>query len=188
MPQIFATKVKSALRLVPQPDALTCQAACIAMAIGSQDVRDIRDRLVRQGTAGDPFNMGRVLRNELGDRYEFNPNASLNDAREWLKRGAFCITHGWFTNPGHVIGLDGLEIDPAKLSYRFNVKDPWSEFDFRSWSYPYKDVGFDGYYSSYGIYAACVVGQSRNHAAAIYRRGELDSSREGMWLHIIQPE
>ena len=181
----FFTKVKAALTLKPQPNNFTCQSACIAMAING-NINQIRAELVKNGVAGDPYNMGRILRRELGDRYSFNPDASLIDAREALKLGAFCITHGYFTG-GHVIGLDGVVIDPERNSYQFNVKDPWSEFMFASWSYSSKAIGFDGYYSSRGIYAACVAGRSRAHAAEIYRKGELNSSRKGMWLHIVKP-
>jgi hypothetical protein len=184
--QTFITKVKSALKLKPQIDSYSCQSACVAMAIDG-DISKIRAELCSKGEAGDPYNMGRILSHELGDRYSFNPNASLIDARDALRLGAFCITHGWFTGSGHVIGFDGVEVDPERLSYKFNIKDPWSEFDFGSWSYRGSSVGFDGYYSSYGIYAACVAGQSRSHAAEIYRRKELNSSLKGMWLHTIKP-
>jgi hypothetical protein len=184
--QSFTTKVKSALKLIPQPDPYTCQSACIAMAIGG-DTLQIRAELKRNGEAGDPANMGRILRRELGDRYSFDDNASLIQARDALKAGAFCITHGYFTGSGHVIGFDGADIDHANLSYKFNVKDPWSEFNFGAWDYTGRAIGFDGFYSSYGIYAACVAGQSKSHAAEIYRRRELDSKRGGMWLHVIMP-
>ena len=184
--QTFTTKVKAAFKLKPQPDAYTCQSAAIAMAIDG-NIATIRAELCSKGEAGDPWNMGRILSRELGDRYSFNPNASMLDAKHALTVGCYCITHGWFTNSGHVIGLDGAEIDRNTLSYKFSVKDPWSEFDFSSWSYPGKSLGFDGWYSSYGIYAACVAGQSRDHAAQIYRRKELNSGTKGMWLHTIKP-
>lgn len=180
----FFSKVKESLKLRPQPNNYTCQSACIAMATGG-DIAQIRTELVQRGEAGDPANMGVLLRRRLGDRYSYNGNASLLDARSALENGAFCIVHSWLTGSGHVIGLDGVEEDGS--SYRFNVKDPWSEFDFASWSYPGTALGYDGFYSSRGIYAACVAGQSRSDAAAIYRRGELDSSKGGMWLHVVKP-
>jgi hypothetical protein len=183
----FSTRVKAALRLIPQPDPYTCQSACIAMALGTTNVYAIRDRLEQLGEPGDPACMGRLLREKLGDRYSFNDLASPVDAREAFKQGAYCITHGWFTGSGHVIGLDGISLNPVTLSYQFNVKDPWSEFDFQTWQYNLGSDRFDGYYSSYGIYSACVAGQSVNHAAQIYRRGELDSTQRGMWLHTILP-
>jgi hypothetical protein len=183
----YITKVKAAFQMVPQPNSYTCQSACIAMAIGNNNVLDIRRRLEQMGDPGDPACMKQLLQESVGNRYSFNDNANLIDAREALKQGAYCITHGWFTNSGHVIGLDGIEVDPATLSYRFNVKDPWSEFNFRAWQYSPLVDQYDGYYSSYGIYATCVAGQSFGHAADIFRRGELDSSRRGMWLHTIMP-
>jgi hypothetical protein len=187
MPVNFLTKVKAALRMVPQPDSYTCQSACIAMALGTTNVLEIRSQLEQLGDPGDPACMKSLLQESLGDRYSFNDNASLTDAREALKQGAYCIVHGWFTASGHVIGLDGIEIDPKTLNCRFNVKDPWSEFDFQAWQFSPAATFYDGYYSSYGIYATCVASQSFGHAAQIYRRGELDSARSGMWLHTIMP-
>jgi hypothetical protein len=184
--QTFVTKVKAAFKLRPQPNGYTCQSAAIAMATGG-DIAAIRADLCAHGEAGDPFNMGRLLKAKLGDRYSFNPEASMLDAKKALTDGCYCIVHGWFTGSGHVIGLDGAEIDRETLSYKFSVKDPWSEFDFASWSYPGTALGFDGFYSSYGIYAACVAGQSKSHAAQIYRRRELNSGLKGMWLHTIAP-
>lgn len=181
----FKTKVKSLF--LSQPDAVTCQSACIAMATNDPDVLSVRNRLLNSGEAGDPYNMGRVLSDRLGSLYEFDENASLSEICDWLKNGELLITHGWFTRSGHVIVLDGVQIDPTNLSYRLDVRDPWSEFDFRSWSYNNPSVQkFDGFYSSYGIYAACVVGQSASDSARIYRRGELDSQRKGAWVHRIK--
>lgn len=148
---------------------------------------DIRAQLQSQGEAGDPYNMGRLMKAKVGDRYSFIANANLYDAEAALKTGAFCIVHGWFTGSGHVIGLDGLELNEETNLYRFNVKDPWSQFTFTNWRYENGEVGFDGFYSSRGIYAACVAGQSCSHAAQVYRSGRLDSGERGMWLHTIRP-
>lgn len=174
--------------VVSQPNAYTCQSACVCMALGLTDVMGMRDRLEAIGDPGSPTTMGTVLYEELGDRYSFDDNASLSEIREWLRGGEFLITHGWFTGSGHVIALDGVAIDPATLSYKISVKDPWSEFDFTSWSYNQVGVSsYDGYYSPWGLYAAIVAGGSCNHAADIYRRGELDSARKGAWVHRIRP-
>jgi hypothetical protein len=184
--EVYASAVK-ALNL-SQPDALSCQSACVAMAIGNPNVAAIRAELVKMpGGAGSPANMGRILRAKHGSRYIFDDNASLSEAREWIRGGEFLITHGWFTTSGHVICLDGLELDTRSLSYRFSVKDPWSEFDAPSWSYRSSSRFFDGYYSSRCIFASCVKGASRDHALSIYRRGELDSSLKGAWIHRILP-
>jgi hypothetical protein len=171
-----------------QPDASTCQSACVAMAIRNPDIAAIRAKLVSMPEgAGRPANMGVILRAKYGGRYIFDNNASLNDCRDWLKGGEFLITHGWFTRSGHVICLDGLELDAKTLGYRFSVKDPWSEFNAPSWIYSGGSRFFDGYYSSRCIYAACVKSQSVYDAKAIYRRGELDSARQGAWIHRIRP-
>jgi hypothetical protein len=174
--------------VLSQPDAYTCQSACVCMALGLTDIAGMRARLCSLGEAGDPYVMGEVLRAQLGDRYEFNDNASLSEIREWLKAGEFLISHGWFTGSGHVIALDGVAIDPTTLSYKISVKDPWGEFSFGSWAYLPGADHFDGYYSPWGLYAAIVVGHGPGHAAEIYRRGELDSSRKGAWVHRIKPQ
>lgn len=195
MPEIPDKKKKTSIetavpvRNVSQPDQVTCQSACIAMVLKDRSVSSIRSELVGMpGGAGSPLNMGQVLSKRLGSRYSFDGDASLAEARDWLKNGEFLITHGWFTDSGHVIGLDGVEIDPGTLSYRFNVKDPWSEFDGPSWSYNRPDIAFyDGFYSARLMYASCVSSTSRWDAQRIYHRGELDSKRGGAWMHRIRP-
>jgi hypothetical protein len=155
--------------------------------VGDKDIYGIRNKLDRLGVAGDPAVMGRVIKS-YGVNYSFDGNASLSEVRENLKKGVFCITHGWFTGSGHVICLDGLKEDPQTLSYSFDVKDPWSEFDGVSWSYNKPNIKFfDGYYSSFMIYASCVASHSVNNARELYNRRALDSSRKGMWVHYIKP-
>jgi hypothetical protein len=173
--------------VISQPDASTCQSACIAMALGRKDVMAIRAALIQKGPAGDPANMMDYLAFYLGPKYEFDDNASMSEIQAWLKAGEFLITHGWFTNSGHVIGLDGVSIDPATLSYKISVKDPWDEFNAAMWSYSKKLDRYDGFYSSRLIYATCVAGQSFSDALRIYQRGELDSARKGAWIHRIKP-
>jgi hypothetical protein len=185
--QIFAEQIPEARGLLSQPDARTCQSTCIAMATGQADIMGIRAKLEATGEPGDPYNMGRLLKAYYGDRYDFDDNACMSEIRDWLKAGEFLITHGWFTGSGHVICLDGVAIDPKTMSYKISVKDPWSEFSGRSWSYNNPSVHkFDGYYSSYLLYAAIVAGQSVWDAATIYRRGELDSMKKGAWIHRIK--
>lgn len=188
--QVWDTLVQASH--LTQPDAVTCQAACIAMAagLGRDHIQPIRRELLRHGVAGDPRVMERVLRDRLGSRYSLDLNANLNKTREWLKAGEFLITHGWFTGSGHVICLDGLDKTQRGKGggdYRFNVRDPWGEFHFPSWRYVPGTTYFDGYYSAWGIYAACVGGVSVAHARDLYRRGILDSSQGRMWVHRIRP-
>ncbi len=185
--QTFVTKVRSGLKLIPQPDAFTCQAACIAMATDRNDtVSQVRQELVSYGVAGDPAVMGRVLRRELGSRYDFEDNATQGQMRDWIRAGEFLITHGWLSQSGHVIALNGVDIDQANLSYRFHVLDPYAEFMAKSWRYN-NAYGYDGFYSSYLIYATCVASQSYWDAERIYRRGELNSNRPGAWVHRVKP-
>jgi hypothetical protein len=185
--QIFSEQVAEARGFLSQPNAYTCQSTAIAMATGQPDIMGIRAKLESTGDPGDPANMGRLLKAHYGDRYAFDDNACLSEIRDWLKSGEFLITHGWFTGSGHVICLDGVAIDQKTLSYKISVKDPWSEFDGRSWSYNNLTIDkYNGYYSSYLLYAAIVKGQSVWDSASIYRSGELDSMKKGAWIHRLK--
>jgi hypothetical protein len=176
----WVAKIK-ALNL-SQPDASTCQAACIGMAVGDRDVAKIRRKLVARGTAGDTGVMRAVIR-EYGRPYIYEANASLARCYEWLKAGEFLITHGWFTGSGHVICLDGLKQGPTAGSYLLDVKDPWSEFNTKTWGYDLGGKFFDGFYSDLLIYATCVAGTSAGSAQSLYRQGQVNVDRGGMWVH-----
>jgi len=183
----WGTKVH-ALNL-SQPDGSTCQSACIGMAVGVNDVYDIRSQLLRLGEPGHPSIMGQVLRRYKGKKYIFDESASINDMAAYLKAGEFLITHGWFTRSGHVIALDGVAEKVGKPgSVEFNVKDPWSEFDGPSWSYnkPWAKF-YDGFYSDRLIYASCVVGMSRNDAAQCYKSEPVQPHVGQAWVHRILP-
>jgi lysozyme len=174
----WVTQIK-ALNL-SQPDSVTCQAACIGMAVGDRDVQGIRRKLTARGQAGDPAVMAAVI-HSYGRPYRYDGNASLAKVYDWLKAGEFLITHGWFTGSGHVICLDGLK--RASDSYLLDVKDPWSEFNPATWSYSKSSKFYDGFYSDRCIYAACVAGASVSDAKRLYRAGKVDTARGGMWVH-----
>jgi len=176
----WVTQIK-ALNL-SQPDASSCQAACIGMAVGDPDVAGIRRKLAARGTAGDTAVMAAVIR-EYGRPYKYEANASLAQCYEWLKAGEFLITHGWFTGSGHVICLDGLKINNETGRRYLDVKDPWSEFNVDTWRYDLSSKFFDGFYSDLLIYATCVAGTSVGDAQSIYRAGRVDVNRSGMWVH-----
>jgi hypothetical protein len=178
--KVWRTKVK-ALNL-SQPDASTCQAACIGMAVGDRDIAGIRQRLTKRGTAGDPANMAAIIRSYSNVDYVYEGNASLAQVEGWLKAGELLITHGWFTRSGHVIVLDGLMTKPNG-STSYDVKDPWGEFDGASWKYLPTIKFFDGFYSRQLIYATCVAGSSVANAEYVYRNSSVDLNRAGMWVH-----
>lgn len=180
---IWRTKVK-ALNL-SQPDAQTCQAAAIGMAVGDRDIAGIRAKLKARGVAGNPAVMAQVIRTYPKVTYIYEGNASLDLVYSWLRAGELLITHGWFTRSGHVIVLDGLQQRPDG-SIWIDVKDPWSEFDGPTWSYPGSSRFFDGYYSEQIIYAACVAGSSAGHAKQLYGKS-VDRKRAGMWVHRFKP-
>jgi hypothetical protein len=172
------------LDYVEQPNALTCQSACIAKVLGTRDVQGIRHALESMGAPGDPAVMGQYLKSRV-QSYKFLSTGSLIDAKEALDEGFVIITHGWFTRSGHVISLVGHEPDPKTLSYRFIVDDPWAEFSFPTAHYTPKS-GNNIRYSSYGMYAYCVASSSYENAAALYSKGVLLSSEKGAWLHVVK--
>jgi hypothetical protein len=172
------------LGVMPQPDEVTCQSACIGILTGINDFYQIREQLEAIGVPGAPDVMGVLLRSHFGDRYTYNSNASLADALDCLTSGGACITHGWFTGSGHVIVLNGASVKGDRLL--FNVIDPWSEFNAASWAYDLGSVGFGGSYSDRLIYSACVAGQGPGHAADLYHTlGKVPRDEGGMWLHSV---
>lgn len=180
----WRTRVE-ALKL-SQPNASTCQAACIAMGVRDPDIMGVRRKLLALGTAGDPAVMGRVIKG-YGVPYVYNGDARLSDVYRWLRDGELLITHGWFTASGHVIVLDGLAHDSRSGRYLLDVADPWSEFDAPLWKYASGAKFYDGTYSELCIYAACVAGTSAGNARDIYKAGQVDRNRGGMWVHRILP-
>jgi hypothetical protein len=182
----MATKV---LDYVPQYDAMTCQSAAIARVVGSTDVRAVRNDLLCMGVPGDPAVMGEYLTANVKE-YRYHGQASLDDAIEALREGYQLITHGDFTDSGHVIGLSAWNATTKK----FNAKDPWFEFHFTNWSYyPYEIDGDDQQYSARGIWAACVanpVGAGAMNAYQLYLDNPTLTAAQyrqpGMWLHMIK--
>jgi len=179
---VTSWKASLAALNLSQPDASTCQAACIAMAVRDKDVLGVRRKLLANGDSGSPAVMAALAR-DYGADYANDGDATLEKVYGWLKAGEFLITHGWFTGSGHVICMDGLKVDPKKGRYSVDVKDPWSEFDGPSWSYNGTAKFFDGFYSELIIYAACVASTSVASARAAYRAGTVDRKRGGMWVH-----
>jgi|694.fasta_scaffold46407_9 hypothetical protein len=174
----WVTAVK-ALNL-SQPDEVTCQSACIAMAVGDRDIAKIRRELTGRGDAGNPAVMAQVIRN-YGRPYIYDGNGSMAKIYQWLQAGEFLITHGWFTGSGHVICLDGLKRQGT--GYELDVKDPWSQFNEAAWAYNLGSKFYDGFYSDRCIYAACCAGASVTDAKRIYQTGRVDTAKGGMWVH-----
>lgn len=186
---------------VQQPDARTCQSAAIARLLGTQDTFGVRvelDRIAerRRSAAGDPWVMGEYLSGRVRE-YQFHEKASLLDFNAALAAGYHLITHGWFTQYGHVIGISGQgyqddqgtwhlgERDPQSGWLYYKAEDPWYEYDFPAGRFTRRS-GNDAAYSAYGIFAYCVASWSYPGAREIYSRGQLDSAQEGAWLHLIK--
>jgi len=182
-----------------QPDPTTCQAACLAMAVGRDAIWEIRANLLGLGTPGDPWTMAKWAECRFPG-YEFHPNGSLSNCLEWVRRGDLLITHGWFTPAGHVIVLDGAEqrapsalgrishaipwtASPAPADLKWDVCDPWAEFDGPTWTYQGTARMFDGFYSSRLIWAGCVASRSFAQARYLYQKGTPRLDQGGMWVH-----
>jgi hypothetical protein len=184
--QRFVTKVRSYVGAATQPDDATCQSTAIyAVTGGVKSIDAIRSELLQYGEAGDPANMGATIKALLpkGVQYNYFPTASIKQMREWAKQGCSMITHGYFTS-GHVIVIDGWSADDG-----FNVMDPYEEFSATAWDYPVRRnrVAFDGSYSELLIYAACVAGQSKWDASAVYDQGYVNENLGAAWVHVIWP-
>ena len=167
---------------ISQPNGYTCQSTCICAATGGDvSIGNIRDALSLIGEPGSPDVMGQYLTKFFGSRYSYHSASSINDIRADIDAGCLVIIHGWFTRSGHVICLDGED------STGFRVMDPNDEFHTDIWDYPAEDQAFQGTYSDLCIYAACIAGESRDDAHAVYSAGAIDHAKGGAWVHRIAP-
>ena len=168
---------------ISQPNAITCQATCIAAVMGMDvSIAQVRADLLQIGEAGNPNVMAEYLAAHFGNRYSLHLTASIDDMRAWIIEGCVLITHGWFTGPGHVICLDGV------TPKGFRVMDPWEEFHAFEWEYIAEVSAFQGVYSDELIDAACIAGESRHDSHRIYLEdGAIDRSKGGAWVHRIRP-
>lgn len=176
--------MSKALDYVSQPDALTCQSACIAQVLGldgAANVWMVRRELESLGVPGDPGVMGRYLKPKVRE-YKYNGEASLADFDKALLDGYRLITHGFFTPSGHVVGIQGI----AGNGKGYVVDDPWAEFDFGSGTYTGNQNGNNLVYSRQGIYAYCVKAWSYGEAIAAYKEGKAPSDAKGAYLHMIK--
>lgn len=155
-----------------QPDGLTCQAAAIAKVLGNPSaagVGEVRRALLSMGIPGDPAVMGAYMRTRVA-QYRFDSAASLSAVAEWVSQGAGyeCITHGWFTGSGHVIGVEDV-VGWETPHPAFRVDDPWAEFSFSTGLYVNRS-GANVAYSALGMWAYCVASYSYTQANTLYRQ------------------
>lgn len=166
------------LDYVAQPDEFTCQAACVAKALGVKDVMKVRRTLLSYGDPGSPHVMAEMLK--AARHYHLSLSASMTMIRDWLNGGSkIVITHGWFSGSGHVIAIVG------KTEKGFIVDDPYGEFSFDQWRY-LNPNGDNVLYSYQGIYASCVASHNVSHARVIYASGVVDFDHGNAWGHFVQ--
>ena len=65
--------------------------------------------------------------------------------------------------------------------------DPYEEFDGPTWKYHGELHAYQGRYSDLLIYAACVAGDNKSDADAVYQLAEIDSQFKTVWVHQIKP-
>ncbi len=160
----------------------TCQATCVHAVLGGEpSIVQVREGLVSMGQAGDPAVMAEYLHKYFASRYQYEGAASISDMKSWIRLGEVLITHGWFTGSGHVIILDGCD------DRGFRAMDPFEEFDGPTWQYHGELQSYQGRYSDLLIYAACVAGNSKWDADAVYQIGAIDLSHKAAWVHRIKP-
>lgn len=167
-----------------QPDAVTCQSTAIAKVTGG-DIMTIRNALLQNGAAGDPYNMGDYLKPRV-KQYKYLPQGNLNELVEWVTQGVGyeAIVHGFTTNSGHVWGVE-TAIPEDKV---FICDDPWAEFDFPGERYLNKS-GKNVAYSYRAMWAYTVASWSFPQAREAYigtRSKAFDMNQRGGWFHLVQ--
>ncbi|MBD1939088.1 C39 family peptidase [Microcoleus sp. FACHB-68] len=68
-----------------------------------------------------PYDLAKVVTN-YGRKDIFSEYATENQIRDWLGAGLPAVTHGWFTNAGHIITIIGYDEEG------FIVHDPYGEY------------------------------------------------------------
>jgi uncharacterized protein YvpB len=68
-----------------------------------------------------PQDLAQIV-NDYGGKDNFSENATTNQVKDWLAKGNPAVTHGYFTQSGHVIALVGYD------SAGFIVHDPYGEW------------------------------------------------------------
>lgn len=171
------------LDYIAQPDARTCQSACVLMMTGDPDkigVLGVRAALERLGEPGNPYVMGEYLKPRVRE-YAFDPKSSISDMVGWIEDGYRLITHGYFSNSGHVIVISGYKVDC------FTVDDPYGEFYVSPhWRYSNNENGDDLPYSERLIYSTCVASGDRDGARKIYNSWIINRNFKDAWVHRIK--
>jgi len=88
-----------------------------------------------------PLDLAKLVR-AYGYQDDFQPDAKWDEVKDWLAAGNPIITHGWFTQSGHIIVIRGYN-DRGWI-----VNDPYGEW--YEWGYDTNRTGEDLTYS-YGM-------------------------------------
>ena len=92
----------------------------------------------------DPHDLAQIVE-AYGCRDDFRTNATIEQVKEWLAAGKPAVTHGYFTDFGHVVVFAGYNENG------FLVHDPYGEWN--SWGYLRNDLGVSDSKGEYIAYS-----------------------------------
>jgi Peptidase_C39 like family len=92
----------------------------------------------------DPHDLALIVE-AYGCRDDFRTNATIEQVKEWLAAGKPAVTHGYFTDFGHIVVLAGYD------EQGFLVHDPFGEWN--SWGYLRNEFGISDYKGEYIAYS-----------------------------------
>lgn len=184
-----------------QDTSYTCQSSSIQIVTnGEAREMQVRARLKQLGNPGDPYIIGQVLREYVGDRYEYNGQASVNQMIDYIKRGASLILQASVTEAGHVFPAVGCDDKADQLVKEFpgdellhdgpKVIDPWTKYNWHKLVYDGTSMGYEGYYPWYGIYASAVKAYSFFQFQQVWGGKVPEGWKDegGAYCHIIWPK
>jgi len=110
----------------------SCNVTSVAMCMaffghpqtsgGRQLEDELYEYMINNGLSRhSPDDLRKVLI-QYGYKDDFQPDAKWSEVKAWLDRGKPCITHGWFTQSGHIIVIVGYN------SRGWIVHDPYGEW------------------------------------------------------------
>ena len=108
---------------------VTCLAMCMEFvkpAIKPKDGTQLEDKLYRYAlnnglSRHNPYDLTKIVQDH-GIRDRFDKDASIEKVKAWISNGNPAVTHGWFTQQGHIIALIGYD------KKGFLVHDPAGEW------------------------------------------------------------
>lgn len=109
-----------------------CNVTCLAMCLDflrvprRQKTGQYEDELYQYAidkgySRHDPRDLAQIVK-DYGAKDRFTNRATLQQVRDWIDSGNPCITHGYFTDFGHIIVITGYDANGLF------VHDPYGEW------------------------------------------------------------